>query len=416
MLDIKIILKTALKVLKRDGVTVRGTAKIKDYGPYAILEEEKNGGSKEADMTYSEIGSYFWLNDQESNSHIYNIEWLPNVEDSSLTFSGRNAIDIALKDILRNKIIQKAFVPSYCCISMLQAFIDQGIETEFYEVGYEDGEFIYDIPKVTEDSVVLTMSYFGLNSQKEVELITKIHEEGAIVIEDITHSLLRETPFSEKSDYLVASLRKWFAIPTGGWVGKRKGELSPKPYLDSNHAVKEKILGMIEKREYIEGRTHSKENYLLAQSKFDNDLIHVDRLLKIDDTSLNILTRTDVSNIISRRKKNVAVLLEGLHKMEGIISLPKVDLSKDVPLFLPIFMEKKKRDSLRIHLVEKGLYCPIHWPEVMGATPGLRTKELSLICDQRYSEGDMKAIIDAIYEWHKSQQSKKDDTKRDLQG
>lgn len=404
-LDVKIILDTVLKVLKHADISVRGTTKVKDYGPYSILKEENNGGKKVAGMTYSEIGSYFWLDGQENGSPAGDINWLPSVEDSCFVFSGRNAIDVVIRDILENHSIKKVYAPSYCCVSMLQSFIDRGLKIDFYEVGFENGKFTFELPTTDSGSVVLIMSYFGLDVSAEQEAILKLHKNGSVIIEDITHSLLREKPASEYSDYLVASLRKWFAIPTGGWIGKRQGVLSQKPTMDSNHAVVDKIAGMREKYDYLTEKVETKENFLLAQSKFDNDLIHVDRMLKLDDTSLNILRGMDVDNVVSRRRKNVAILLDGLRNMDDVLTLPKVDLDADTPLFLPVFLETDNRDSLRKYLVEKGIYCPVHWPEVMGALAGVRENELSLICDQRYSEGDMRAIIDAIYEWYKSQKS-----------
>jgi len=93
ILDVKIILNTVLKVLKQSDISVRGTTKIKDYGPYCILKEESDGGEKMADMTYSEIGSYFWLDGKEKKSPAGEVNWLPSVEDSTFAFSGRNAID-----------------------------------------------------------------------------------------------------------------------------------------------------------------------------------------------------------------------------------------------------------------------------------------------------------------------------------
>ena len=72
-LDVMIILDTVLKVLKHTDITVRGTTKVKDYGPYSVLKEESNGGKKMADMTYSEIGSYFWL-DGDDSSPFWTIE------------------------------------------------------------------------------------------------------------------------------------------------------------------------------------------------------------------------------------------------------------------------------------------------------------------------------------------------------
>lgn len=408
LLDVKIIMETALKVIKHSDISVRGTTKVKDYGPYSILKEESGGGKKEAGMTYSEIGSYFWLTDesgQGSYSVNNDLNWLPSVGDSCFTFSGRNAIDVALRDILSIHSIQKVYAPSYCCVSMLQSFIDRGLSIEFYNVNYCDEGFVYEIPNADKNSIVLIMSYFGLDIRTEQEAIRAIHEKGAVIIEDITHSLLRDISSSEISDYYVASLRKWFAIPTGGWVGKRSGKLSAKPDLESNHAVSEKIAGMKEKYEYLIGKIDNKEGFLLTQAKFDNDLIHVDRMLKIDDTSLNILQGTDVDAVSHRRRQNAAILIEGLKDLNDAVSLPVVDFECDTPLFLPIFMKTYDRDSLRKHLINRGIYCPIHWPEVMGAPLGIRANELSLICDQRYTEGDMVGIVHAIHEWYQSRAS-----------
>lgn len=398
-LDVKIIFDTVLKVLKRADVSVRGTTKVKDYGPYSILKEEGTVVKGNAGMTYSEIGSYFWLDGKEGKKK--GIDWLPTVSDSCFTFSGRNAIDVAIRDILREHQINKIYAPSYCCVSMLQSFIDRGLKVEFYQISFKNGKFNYEIPTAGKNDVVLIMSYFGLDSPIAHEVISAVHNKGAIVIEDITHSLLRNEATSGMSDYLVASLRKWFAIPTGGWVGKRNGSLAEKPHMDSNHAVVEKISGMREKYDYLMGKIGEKENFLLTQAKFDNDLIHVDRMLKIDDMSLSILEGADVAVAINQRRKNAEVLINGVSGL-NICALPDIDLTVDTPLFVPIFLETEQRDSLRKHMIEKGIYCPIHWPEVMGAPASVRENELSLICDQRYSEGDMQVIVNAIHEWNRN--------------
>jgi len=399
-LDVKIVFETAFKVLKRADVSVRGTTKVKDYGPYTVLKEESGEGQKMADMTYSEIGSYFWLEDTDAGAQTGDCSWLPAAADSCFTFSGRNAIDVALRDAGRRRTIKKAYAPSYCCVSMLQSFFDRGIQVEFYSVGYEDGRFTYRLPAAGEGDLVLIMSYFGLDAASAHEAIRALHDKGALVIEDVTHSLLRPEPASPLSDYLVASLRKWFAVPAGGWVGKREGAIAEKPSMDSNQAVKDKIAAMREKYDYLTGKITDKEDFLLANAKFDNDLIHVDRMLRIDDTSRRILESTDVERIREKRRENAAVLLDALQELNGRgLSLPAVDRETDVPLFLPIFMETARRDSLRKYLIDRGIYCPVHWPEVMGAPAGVRENELSLICDQRYSTGDMAAVADSIRRW-----------------
>lgn len=357
-------------------------------------------------MTYSEIGSFFWLDKvPEKAKMIENLPWLPKTSDSSFSFSGRSAIDMVLRDILSAKKIKKIYVPSYCCISMLQSFIDNNIETVFYDVTVKGGVFSYEVNFNTDCDAVLIMSYFGMQTEKVNEIIRKFKQNGVIVIEDITHSLLNKKSYSESSDYVVASLRKWFAIPTGGWIGKLHGKLAVKPNMDSDHAVQEKIDGMTKKYEYISGKINEKEEFLLIQSKFDNDLIHTDRMLKIDSVSATIMAETDIQQIADRRKRNARILIDGIRDMNDVIKLPN-GLSDDVtPLFLPVFLRSADRDSLRQYLIQRGVYCPVHWNEVMGASVGIRRNELSIICDQRYSDKDMNAVVEYIREWYNLRKS-----------
>ena len=401
-LDVKIAINTVLKVLKHSDITVRGTNDLKDYGTYSVMIEERKGGQLNKEMaSYSEIGSYFWLdNEAVGNKEDGVIKWLPTVSDGCFAFSGRGAIEIALRDALKQKHINKVFVPSYCCISMLQAFIDYGLKLVFYDVTYKSGHFSYQLPDADRESIVLIMSYFGLEAYSVHKIIESIHEKGAVIIEDITHSLLRKDSSSFYSDYVVASIRKWFAIPTGGWVGKRNGLLLEKPYLNGNKAVEEKVAAMHEKYDFLMGKTKTKDHFLEAHAKFENDLIHVDRMLKIDDLSLRLINALDIEKIISKRRNNAKILVNNLKDLSETIATPQINFSEDVLLFLPIFIEAGERDSLRSYLIERGIYCPVHWPEVMGANNNVRERELSLICDQRYTEEDMMTISEIIHEWY----------------
>lgn len=405
--DIKILLATIGKVVKKDGVVVRGTTKkVNDFGVYTTLKEEGQKFMANDKMTYSETGSFFWLDKvPEKTEMIESLSWLPESADSAFTFSGRSAIDMALRDMLSVRKIKKIYVPSYCCVSMLQSFIDNNIETVFYDVTIKGGVFSYNVDYNTDCDAVLIMSYFGMQTEKVDEIIRKFKQKGVTVIEDITHSLLNKKSYSESGDYVVASLRKWFAIPTGGWIGKLHGKLAVKPNMDSDHAVQEKIDGMLKKYEYISGKIDEKEEFLLIQSKFDNDLIHTDRMLKIDSVSATIMAETDVKQIADRRKRNARILIDGIRDMNDVIKLPK-GFSDDVtPLFLPVFLKSADRDSLRQYLIQRGVYCPVHWNEVMGASVGVRRNELSIICDQRYSDKDMNAIVDYIHEWYNQKKS-----------
>ena len=399
--DIKIIYNTVFKVIKGADIQVRGTTKVCDFGTYKKIQEEGKNVVNHYDMTYSEIGSYFWLDEKMIPDQFRDILFLPKVSDSAFTFSGRTAIEIALRDILKKKNIKKVYVPGYSCVSMLQSFIDNDISYDFYDVQIKNGKVHYEIDPNKECDIFLFMKYFSIDSENLEETISKMKAKGAVIIEDITHSLLDKEVYFSQSDYLVASLRKWFEIPTGGWVGKIKGNLEVIPNIESNSTVLEKIKGMDMKHQFLMGGKVSKEEFLQINSKFDNELIHVDRFLKIDDTSLKILGNTDITMVKERRCRNAKILMETLKDIE-LITLPKIDFEKASPLFYPVFLRTEDRDSLRSYMIKEGIYCPIHWPEVMGAKKGIRANELSLICDQRYNEKDMYAISKCIHDWYEN--------------
>ena len=405
VMDLKILLKTVSRVAKGSDVGVRGTTKVRDLGPYTIIKEEKTINGKTPQMTWPEIGSYFWLDrEPERFSGELSLSWLPKVSDQAFTFSGRAAIDVVLRDLLKERSVGKAWIPSYSCVSMLQPFLDHEIPYGFYDVGRKDGAFFWDIPELKSGDAVLIMNYFGLDTGRTGEKIRQLKEAGAVVIEDITHSLLSERAAAPESDYLVASLRKWLEVPTGGWAGKREGSFADHPDLDGDAAVGERIGGMKDKYDYLCGKHEDKERFLAVLAKCDNDLIHVDRMLKLDGYSAGILAGTDVEAVRKRRRENAEILRDGLADLEpaGFGVLP-FDSRRDTPLFYPVFLEHEKRESLRRYLIGRGIYCPVHWPEVMGAEAGVRANELSLICDQRYSEGDMREICDRIHEWAKAE-------------
>ena len=65
------------------------------------------------------------------------------------------------------------------------------------------------------------------------------------------------------------------------------------------------------------------------------------------------------------------------------------------------FESVEKRNAVKKSLINAQIYCPVHWPKNRLVTPDMRVNgifdtELSLICDQRYTEYDMEEIIKVI--------------------
>lgn len=402
--DMLIILKTVFKVFRGADVVVPGETTFYQFDTYKVLEEEKDSHNKTGKMSWREIGSNYWITDNVSNSNKERqgvTEWLPSVTDSTLTFSGRTAIEIAILDILFSQRIKKAGVPSHCSFAMLQPFIKNNIPYEFYDITIENGCIEYKPGKLKDFDVVLVMSYFGTGREQLDKVISQAKQNGCIVIEDITHSLLSKTQGCEKADYYVASLRKWFPAPAGGWLAKLHGRLSVKPNLDGSSAVEKAMSAMQEKSRYMHGETNAKEDFLVEFTSLESDLVQLNCMISLDSFSKQCLETVDIEYVKERRRKNAKALYKAIAECNEIeFLIREEDLNAIVPMYVPILLQDgEQRDKLKQYLAEKGIYCPVTWPETTGAKKGFRQKELSLVCDQRYGENDMDVMADRIREW-----------------
>lgn len=105
-----------------------------------------------------EIGSEYWELDEELNND--NKEFWNIGKDVRFTLSGRTSIHYVLKNILLKNNVQKVYMPSYCCSSMVQAFDDLGIEVEYYDVYFNEG-LKYSVDLDEDCDIFFAMNYFG---------------------------------------------------------------------------------------------------------------------------------------------------------------------------------------------------------------------------------------------------------------
>lgn len=347
-------------------------------------------------MNPVEIGSEFPLEVLPKVGVHHIPDWLRFGEDQCLTFSGRTALEIVLRDISHETM---ALLPSYCCDSMLEPFRAAGIKFKFYRVDYKDGLNIHlEIPDTC--NLILWCNYFGFSMPYPEEKLLDFKKHGGIVIEDITHSLFSKSPWHEESDYLVASIRKWGPLISGGLACKGKGKFRGLVWkVPDTDFIRNKMNAMLLKADYLRsGGTEKKKRYLKSFSEYSYRLTQQYSMLPMDEISVSLLNSWDVAQIRSIRQKNTHILYEQLWNMKGLDLLFKSE-DYTCPLFVPIILDHAYRDSLRRKLIGKDIYCPIHWPHPAAVcSSNLYDMELSLICDQRYSEEDMLDIISVIKE------------------
>jgi hypothetical protein len=293
----------------------------------------------------------------------------------SLVFSGRTAIETVLRQI---PDVHTAFLPSYCCDSMIVPFRDAGIEVKFYQVDWNNG---LKVEIKGSADIFLWCNYFGFKNE--------MPEFNGVIIEDITHSMLSMTSSHPHSDYLVASLRKWEPVNCGGYCSVQiDGEVP------SDEFVRLKSAAMDLKKDYLEDMDPEKKPQFLSMFGESNHWLaeHYSGL-SIDSSSREYLERADIKQQRRIRQENARTLYEGLNgKVQFMFPVENMDCPLFVPLLLP------NRNEVRAHLTKNEIYCPVHWPKPEGCESNIYDLELSLICDQRYGIEDMKRIVSVIQE------------------
>lgn len=342
-----------------------------------------------------EIGSEFWEADLSKDSK-------PITENTyQFLLSGRTALDFIIKDIKATKELKTVYMPTYCCYTMIQPFLDNEVAVEFYNVSFENGRFTYEIDFETRCNTVLIMQYFGYCNETVGQAIKLLQDTGKTIIEDATHSWFSDSPYSNCSDYVFASFRKWTGVPCGAVVIKRNDSFYTPMSIDTNHRYIEiRQQAAILKKQYIEDGTGEKEVFLGLFNQAEELLESNYQNYNLPEEYEYVVQRLDGEQIRQKRQANAKHLIEGLKNCKGVESIIQID--KDAPLFVPIIVRGGKRNELRQYLTNNDVYCPVHWPlseqHLINDTE-LYNECLSLVCDQRYTPADMERVIVLINEF-----------------
>ncbi len=333
----------------------------------------------------NEIGSEFWdiPIGKKQNNIFRGATWF---------VSGRAALRAVLQQasVEHPQVDKKIAIPSFLCESMIQPILKEGFSYSFYQVVFENGSFTTNFSEVDDCEYVLVLNYFGYQSVKSIPSGKKV------IIRDVTHSIFSEQ--YDDADYYFGSLRKWAGFLTGGFAYKKEGKIF-EPVYDNDKYVNLRHEAMEKKKAYIEEKLVNKEYLQIfhkAEELLDECNIEISPLSDIEAAKM-----LDVDFIKARRRVNAEILISALKKYCLFKNLG-ID---DCPLCVPIMINN--RDALRKYLISNGIYCPVHWPKPIdipnGMSSELYEKELSLICDQRYDEKDMKRIANAVLSFMESE-------------
>lgn len=342
-----------------------------------------------------EIGSEFWKVD---NQHIKHNE--------TIFLSGRTALDAIVRDAVVTYGITAVLLPSYCCHTMIEPFLSNGIRVRFYDVYVaDDGILTAEIPSPGINEMLYIMKYFG-DTGMRYEGEGNQASEWVVSVEDLTHSCF-SAEYSSQADYWFASYRKWFAVDGIALAGKRNGKLS-EPGRGQNIAysfIRNQAFSM--KQEFMDGKPVKKNGFLDMFKRAEKLLGEDYSDFRSGYEAVYDLFRfmDEIEGIRLKRRANARTLIEKLSGTESIKVFTDFRDDRKCPLFVPVLVEDGMRDSLRKFLISKDVYCPVHWPlsnqhtGISERAVKLYGQELSLVCDQRYDEDDMERTVALIREF-----------------
>lgn len=302
--------------------------------------------------------------------------------------SGRCALYAILKDMEQMFTVGGVMLPDYLCDSITRTVVDAGWNYSFYHV---DCDFHICTDSfagcASKNKAILLIDYFGMTDlSADIFKIRSLFTD-VIIIADCVQAFYSMEKYD--ADYCFTSFRKWFSCPDGAMVIKRSSDKMVELELNDGTWWQYKYAGNILK-EYQEQVHDSIVLDLLEQGE---ERLDKDYLCRWNEASRRIFLSLDLKEIEARRKRNAKYLHEQLVKMD----VDHLYSECGTPLFLPLLIEK--RDDLRKLFFKESIFTPKHWPVLSTELNGsnvLYDKELSLICDQRYTLEDMEKQISVI--------------------
>lgn len=304
-------------------------------------------------------------------------------------------------------------LPSYLSTTMIRPFSEIGFQVEFYPVAadlsIDPAELLARCNSGT--AAILVMHYFGFHQRHD--LIELVHDQfpDLPVIDDRTHMLLSDLRAQNRESsraLTVYSVRKWGPFPDLGavlWPAEvGAADRLPPPRRYDWHLALYRVFGSFLRTLFFalpaEGlRALSLRPFHAAEARLD---LRLD-LCRASPFSLLLWRFWDWNAAWHARRANFQYLLENW-SCRSIEPLYRRLPDSVCPLGFPVRAEG--RDRVRQHLIDEGIFPPVHWvlPTAVPAAKfqeaaELAEHELTIPIDQRYVKKDMDRVLNALAGW-----------------
>ena len=349
-------------------------------------------------MDMREIGSEFWTGCTPLDGGGV-AKLLPAGMESHYTLCGRTALELIIRDAMH---VGSAYLPSYCCHTMIEPFVAKGIQVQFYDVFFTDTGIGCDFNEHHGCDLVFLMDYFGFRNSLTSQLAVEQKAKGKVVVYDATHAMFCEDMDYSACDYVFGSFRKWFGV-NAGFCAKQGSWKSFPELLRNTDYITTRNTAFVDKQRFMAGKDVDKQKFLDAFTWAEKNLETDYMGYGPDAESVKILETVNVDFIRKRRRENASFAIETINTMDSadVRSPYRYVKEGECPLFVPLLVNRDLRIDLRRRLIESRVYLPIHWPLSDLHITNIVSKEiydteLSFVCDQRYTLSDMQRALEII--------------------
>lgn len=295
-----------------------------------------------------------------------------------------NAGRYALEYILKARKYRKVYIPYYICDSVLQPFKRQGVDFEFYHINSQLEPATELLPK--DDEAVLYVNYFGLKNRR-ADTFCYAYKNTIL---DYTQAFYSEkgNKYDDKSIQCDTfySCRKYFGVPDGAY-------LYTDCYIEEELPQDESF----ERMTFLTKRIDRSPQEGYADFHANDKGLATVGMRKMSRLTEGMMRSIDYSSKANKRIHNFHVLDKALRESNRF----KWTMDDGtVPLVYPYYVEDGAK--LRQHLIANKVFCARYWPNVLEwCNPSDWEYQLTmnLVCmpiDQRYTEEDMRFILDCI--------------------
>ena len=294
---------------------------------------------------------------------------------------GFNSARFALQALLQASAIKRLYVPDYTCSTMHEAALRSGVEVVRYQVDEQLQPVA--LPVLNADESLQYVNYFGLKDDYIRESLWPAL--GGRLILDNAQSLFSAPLAGVPTLY---SPRKFVGVPDGGWLVNGPADMHP-PEPGSSEGRTRALIGRLEG----------------SPEPFYGTFIDVEHSIRDEGVrgmsalTARLLDGLDYPQIQARRQANFAVLRRRLEGISGYTDFAGVNTPMIYPLLLP---NAELANRVRSTLQQQRIYVASYWRELL-ADPGTGSAArrwtecmLPLPLDQRYDDGDMERLANAV--------------------